>query len=1580
MAFHTGDTASAPPRATAAAKLEQELEHARKRLIETGTRNRLVHTNRAAKKPATLGLFHGDVESLFGRLRAGTAGLRFQPDAGATGRERRRKDDAQPEPEAGEFDFGGRDAAADTLQTKLGEAGLEKKLLKFAREAKTLEEEQGIDILYLAIGFLRWFEDEKSEVFREAPLILVPVSLVKDARRSTYVLRGREDDIATNLPLAERLLEDGGIALPEIPEGDEWTAASYFDAVAEAIAPRSRWSIDRGGLELGLFSFAKQLMFRELSRESWPQGKILDHPLLRGLLQDGFAAEPALFAPGMKLDERFSPADLVHVVDADGSQALAIETVRAGRNLVVQGPPGTGKSQTIANIIAAAVHDGKTVLFIAEKMVALDVVHARLDKAGLGRLCLQLHSRAASKRLVAAELERTLAFAASAADVAAETAELSDARDKLNGISAGLHAPIEATGTTPHRALGDLARAKGLGLPPCAVALPGAEGWTGADFAAISKAARTLARIVAEAGPAGGHPWSGVRNLDLQPFDVERLAADAGALAPDLERFAELAANAAAIAHAGPAATRDDVAALARVLARLQNAPRERLDMLRQLDGAAAAQIAQALALAKAGAQFKALKAADGAVFTPMASAGDASDARTELARGAASFFARWGGRYRAASVDLAGWLAGPLPKVAGERLTLADKLVALQAAQKNWTARQSAGPALLGPLWLADETDFDGLDRAATWLAGMRATGLAGSLLPAYALLDKPATLPALSGRLDADLAGLGERWARICERTRFGEATERGTSDIAGFAARLRLWAGGGERYAQWAELARADLALRQHGLAAFADVLAAGGMPPGRALEELRHGRAEALWNRARQVAPVLASPALGERGKHAATFARLDHKRRHSVAGLIMARHAAAMPRGSVGAMGIIRGEIARKRGHKTIRRLMADAGRTLQEIKPVFLMSPISVAQFLPPGSVEFDLLVIDEASQVRPEEALGVIARCKQMVVVGDVRQLPPTNFFARLMSDEPEEEESDEAEEATPAALKGAAKAVEMESILTLCEARGIGARRLRWHYRSRHPSLIEVSNEEFYDGDLVVPPSPHADRSKEGMMLRRVAGVYDRGGKRTNAIEAQAVVAAVAEHAAQRPGQSLGIVTFSTSQRDLIAMLLEEERRKSDTLDAYVRDMTEEVFVKNLENVQGDERDAILISVGYGPVAAGGRLSAMAFGPVSGEGGERRLNVLFTRARRRCEIFLSFDPGDIDLARTKSRGAMVLKRFLTFAETGVLKPPSSTGADFDSPFEEDVARVVRNLGYVAEPQVGSAGFRIDLAVRHPEKAGQYMLAVECDGATYHSAVWARERDRLRQEVLEQMGWHFHRIWSTDWFHRRAAEIARLELALKNAKTAKAIPAIVPKPPAPVPPPVVPAASQTNGTLYAVANFTLLEGGEPHELSTAKMAQIVARIVKVEGPVHEEEIARRVASLFGKDRAGSRILESTKAGLAHLARLDAHLKTRDGFWLTTAQEAACPVRDRSAAPASLQKAAMLPPLEIATAIRRVLDDNGEVPRDELLTAVARLFGFQRTGPDLRGALEAALEAMLREGAAMEREGRIGAG
>ena len=479
-----------------------------------------------------------------------------------------------------------------------------------------------------------------------------------------------------------------------------------------------------------------------------------------------------------------------------------------------------------------------------------------------------------------------------------------------------------------------------------------------------------------------------------------------------------------------------------------------------------------------------------------------------------------------------------------------------------------------------------------------MRAAGHECSLASSIAAARKDELLSKLRASLAAKCEDLRSTLAELSDLLALDHKHAFGVEnfekvEISAIANRLSGWSSSLSRYDEWRRLVSADEQLRKLGLSALAERISLGELPNGMAAEELRHARAEALWTAARKHNPALAAIDGGQRSNLVESFQKLDRDRGRLLAASIRSSHLSALPQGAMGQMAIIRGEVAKKRAHLPIRRLMGRAGQTVQKIKPIFLMSPISVAQFAPPGALEFDLLVIDEASQVRPEDALGVIARAKQVVVVGDVKQLPPTNFFSRLVIDDEDEGADDDASE--PTALQGAARVSAMESILTLCEARGVSSKMLRWHYRSKHHSLIEISNAEFYR-DLVLPPSPAAQHGEDGFIFRRVQGAYDRGGKRTNAIEAKAIVDALIAHATKSPTQSLGIVTFSSVQRDEITNQIDHARRTNEALDAFIREQEhlDEVFIKSIENVQGDERDVILISVGYGPRVAGARLRA--------------------------------------------------------------------------------------------------------------------------------------------------------------------------------------------------------------------------------------------------------------------------------------------------------------------------------------------------------------------------------------------------
>lgn len=461
------------------------------------------------------------------------------------------------------------------------------------------------------------------------------------------------------------------------------------------------------------------------------------------------------------------------------------------------------------------------------------------------------------------------------------------------------------------------------------------------------------------------------------------------------------------------------------------------------------------------------------------------------------------------------------------------------------------------------------------------------------------------------------------------------------------------------------------------------------------------------------------------------------------------------------MNLLRREISKQRRHIPIRQLLKRAGKALQELKPVFMMGPMSVAQYLEMGALEFDIVVMDEASQLRPEDAIGAVARGKQLVVVGDPKQLPPTSFFDR-MSDSSEEDGDDDA----PAAITG------MESILDICQQLFTPTRSLRWHYRSQHESLIAFSNHHFYK-NLVVFPSPFAKARKLGVKYRYlINGQYK---DRQNFHEAERVVDAVLDHMLKHTDCSLGVVTLNQTQRELIEELL-EKKLKTFPEGAAFKDKWEHegwpFFVKNLENVQGDERDVIFISTTYGK-APGTTRPRQNFGPISRPDGWRRLNVLFTRSRQRIELFTSMLPEDIIVDEKTPLGTKALRDYLDFAKRGVLVTTDETDREPDSDFEVSVADVIRSFGYEVKPQLGVAGFFIDMVVRNPDRPGEYLAAIECDGATYHSGFSVRDRDRIRQEILESLGWKgkIFRIWSTDWFYNPRESIQKLRRFLDDRR-----------------------------------------------------------------------------------------------------------------------------------------------------------------------------------------------------------------
>jgi len=768
---------------------------------------------------------------------------------------------------------------------------------------------------------------------------------------------------------------------------------------------------------------------------------------------------------------------------------------------------------------------------------------------------------------------------------------------------------------------------------------------------------------------------------------------------------------------------------------------------------------------------------------------------------------------------------------------------------------------------------------------------------------------------------------------------------------------------------------------GFAEVANALAQREIEPDRAVDQLRYTWCEQLLREAYKCFPELIRFDGTSHEEIISRFKKLDCERIRLARQEVALQHFKQIPHGSTkGEMAVLYREIHKRRRHLPFRKLFQQAGNVIQDIKPVFMMSPLTVAQFLEPNAMEFDIVVMDEASQIRPVDAFGAVLRGKQLVVVGDDQQLPPTSFFERLMDEERADDEDDD-QSATR----------DMESILELCLSKGMPKRMLEWHYRSRHHSLIAVSNQAFYDNSLFIVPSPYIQDPNLGLRFVYVEkGCYDRAGKCTNEKEAQKVVQAIIDHATNHPNETLGVGTFSVSQRDLILDLLEEALKgRADLESFFARNKDEPFFVKNLENIQGDERDVIFISIGYGKDKHG--YLSMYFGPLNREGGHRRLNVLITRARKCCVVFSSIRHSDIDLQRTKARGVKVLKQFLQFAETGFLDLPNVSGNSFQSPFEEAVAKALSSAGYEAHPQIGVAGFFIDLAVVHPVNREQFVLGIECDGATYHRARWARDRDRLRQQILEDRGWTIHRIWSTDWFRRPQEELSKVIKAIECARVKAPVLDIDngdnEKEDDKKSPPIVREEVKTFGQdttksisqPYKEASEVFIDVPHwelPHRIGALRLLDIIYQIVQIESPIHIKELGRRVCDLWdNKIRLSKTLTYAIKRAMSFGVQLG-KIKVEHSFVYDPNQKS-IPIRDRSQVQSkSLRKPERIPPQEIRAAVLSAIEQHLGMTEEEVIDTVVECFGFKRTPIKLPQYIQEQLEHLLQQSKTIRNKGR----
>lgn len=1453
------------------------------------------------------------------------------------------------------------------LQTALNGERLFLSLLKIHTEAQTYIEEQGVNILFLALGFLHWYESDSSEKLRKAPLVLLPVELKRSGSKDTFQLNYTDDDVIQNLSLAAKLKTDFSIDLPlyALDSGqdiDELFLAKFYDQVKDSIKNQNRWKIVPNEIHLGFFSFGKFLMFNDLDSTIWPDEKQpSDHPVLSKLLNDGFVNENPTIEENAHLDLVISPGEINFVRDADSSQTIAILEARAGRNLVIQGPPGTGKSQTITNVIAEFLGQGKTVLFVAEKMAALEVVKRRLDENHLGDAVLELHSHKATKQSVLKELGRTLDQGKPITQDGSEDIEaLKRIRDELNNYCDAVNTPLEPSGISFIHSLGKYLELKRK-FPNLDIwNFEPFKDWTYQKYKSSREKIIELTSHLNEMGNPSKNPFWGSKKLSFSPIEQNTLFEALKKISDLLSQIKFDSSKLADHLNLKHPSTLSEVEIICRAALRATEAPK--LDGVKINTHLWQSNRDAIRELIDAGKNMQENQVACDAILIEQAWDQDLLLERQHFINYGDKWWKFLSGKYRYAKARLQGLCKNVLPIENSACIKLIDNILTYQKYKKIYDTNATLGQELFGAQWNRQKSDWQVLNYLSEWIFTLY-DDLGNRQLPQGLiefLAGKPDSkyLKELVDPLQEKNKICNDVFKGILASLEYDSHVQLLLESIETLQAKVQIWINSLATLYQLARYNNLRAEMIDHGLSSTIAYTDNWEQIPDNLLRSFDLSWYAGVVETAYSKFPALSQFDRIKQANLLDQFRSLDHTSiEHAQTKLARSIWERTPNINHPGEMGILRNELNKKRRLMPIRQLIAQAGRAIQQIKPVFMMSPMSIANFLPPGKIEFDVVIFDEASQVKAVDAFGAILRGQQVVVVGDTRQMPPTDFFGR-------EIETDDEDNVTS----------DIESILSMFRAKGALERYLSWHYRSRHESLIAVSNVEFYDRRLVIFPSPGTNENASGLKFRHLPhAIYDRGRTRTNREEAKAVAKAVIEHAEKRPNLSLGVVAFSMAQRDLIQVEVELMRRDRNDLSDFFNEKhpTEPFFVKNLENVQGDERDVIFISIGYGRNESG-RI-AKEFGPVNREGGERRLNVLISRAKMAMEVFCNFTADELELDAYASHGVRALKHFLKYAETGNLDIPKETGKQVDSPFESEVIEALRERGYQIEPQVGTAGYFIDIAVKDPDFPGRYILAIECDGASYHSSRSARDRDRLRQGVLESLGWRFHRIWSTDWFRNSSEELERAVIAIENARKSNLSPSgVLDK---------LQKNNKSNEILrevnveenlssfsknYVQATLPISSSSKQlHQESLPRLVNLIKTVVEVEAPVHEQLVIKRIMESYGVSRAGNRITENIKSAIKY-GNKNSYFSYSDEFLYKDKSCEIIEIRNRSNLAVTDKKIEYVAPEEIDRTILDVIKMSFSIDKESAISEALNILGFGRATNNISSIMHDRLDILLK--------------
>lgn len=1427
-------------------------------------------------------------------------------------------------------------------------------------------DERGINIMFLSFGMLRWKEREDPLTEIYSPLLMMPVELVHNANGNFYSIKEIDgEDVVANNTLRYKLKADYQLDIPEF-DNEQDDLLSYLDKVKNAISKYADWIISKDETYLGLFTFSKIDMYKDLKDN---EQTVIANPIVANLFD---ASSEPLTVPqnqneGLKEEET---STLHNVIDADSSQMEAIQLSKKGVSFVLQGPPGTGKSQTITNIIAEALYDGKKVLFVSEKKAALDVVYTKLKNAALDDFCLSLHGSKANKKDVLSEIKRVLMMDRTHLSLEAKNKlnELEEEKEILDNYSKELSVSWESLSMTTYQILGMADKYQSVVAPT--YLFDDIES-KGLDFL---KDSTTLLKDIGPYLNSFGReidtfPYYGYKNLDAGYHERMTFTEDLKENLPHIltlrNQYDALAAlfDLKKVTLGKIKEFNDELEAILKITVFDKN-------IFKDIGNIHALSLDAMEKLSKEEHEHDALIQENDVSVLDL----DHESYRNRFKNDYASSFKRL------FSVSYHKEIKNLMPYHKGKKLSYKEALNLFDEVKQYQESKDEAIDAFAALNEKLDNKDLVHRNNIADFIQGIEGFQV-----------EKTITFKKLASLKYNDFTTLQEKLASLERGKDFSsveklsayfdensyKVQEESLDDIYQKFLSCQDRLSDFDRYLKFFRLIGK---VKEAHLDSFIRLY----LKAGYDLDKMDEGLKKVFFlewaHHVLESSPTLREISREKHDKIVAQFKKNDLDAFKINQAQIRDRVDDNLPviyDSAVGMVGDFLRDANKKRNIPAIRRILLKYQELIQQVKPCFMMSPLTVSTFLT-KDYHFDLVVFDEASQVFPWDAIGAIYRSKQAIIVGDNKQMPPTSFFLTNSFDEEDCDVEDTSDVSS------------FESILDFCAT--FPQRRLLWHYRSKSEDLISFSNKNFYQDTLVTFPSSTKKKEGFGVDFYFVdKAIYNRK-QRVNRLEAERVVDLIYEDIEKHPNDSLGVVVMNISQQDAIEDALEKRRLYDDCHHDFFENRDQEpFFIKNLETVQGDERDRMIISIGYGYDEKGNFYHN--FGPLNRIGGERRLNVAITRAKYNVQVVSSIHSYDIKEEKTNALGPRLLKQYLDYAENPSLHPEVLLHDETNSAFESDVAESLRTLGYVFDTQVGSSLDKIDFGIRHPFKDA-YVMALECDGASYHKKAITRDRDRLRQQVLELQGFSFYRLWSNDWFINKKREEAKLKEAIdqaikdfdrKNRNVEIPLRPVEEKEEEEVEPVETPDIAPAREV--KAKDFMVMEDSRPVTLASQfrtyqpcpitamastpitnelEIAQIIdlnmRNILLREQPMREDYLLRKLSKLTGRTKMTSAIKRNFEKVKKYRTYNDLRSASEDEtttYWLDDE------VLQNDLRLGGNRKMEEIPNCELENGLVHLLQILGPVTQDDLVKAMTSLLGFNRASEAITKRLNNILASLL---------------